>query len=220
MDYSEIVWGDLNLRQIEEIVRRCCRYGASYHAGFADPFIQQFTTHKSVDTDGYPFEIDYAVSKRAPSGSSSFREWSLSVHYEDTTEEQYDFIESHGRNTTTAYKRGQNVKPTDVKFRLVRCYLPDVHGEKKTVAYDEIMRLNDFYMTVDAATASLDTWASSPFQMGVYCRSCSARKTVKQEALSHLQGLGHTLGTLKSKLSCQKCGKREASIYPLANDGN
>ena len=217
MDYDEIVWGELNLRQIEEVVRRCCRYGASYFQGFADPFVQQFTTRKSVDTDGYPFEIDYVVSKRKSDGSSSFPEWSLGVHYEDTTGEQYDFIESHARDTTTAYKRGRNIKPTDVKFRLVRCYLPDLRGEKIAAAYNDIIRLNEFFKTVEAAIASLDTWASSQFHMGVYCKSCSSRKAVNQDTMKQLHSVGHTLETMQARLSCQKCGKRDASIYPLGS---
>ncbi|MBX4911679.1 MULTISPECIES: hypothetical protein [Rhizobium] len=215
MNEEERIWGDLTLREIEEIIQRCYRYSGFVYEGFPDLYVQQFFITKSVDTDGYPFEIDITVYKRGPSGNFGAESpWRVGIHYESVQGDDFDFIERHARSTTTAYKMGRPGTPEEVKFKLKRCNYPLASSKVSEEAYRELLALNDHYKRADEATSSLGAWVDSGFNMGVYCRGCSTRRQLDQAALEQLRGIGHSLESLKNRLVCHSCGKKNAFTYP------
>ncbi|MBY3441761.1 hypothetical protein [Rhizobium laguerreae] len=215
MSEEERIWGDLTLRQIEEVIQRCYRYSGLNYEGFPDTYVRQFFVNKSVDTDGYPFEIDITVYKRDPGGGFGVESpWMVGVHYEAVHGDDFDFIERHARSTTTAYKMGRPGTPTEVKFKLKRCNYPRVSNKENEQAYRELLALNDHYRWADEATSSIDAWVNSGLYMGVYCRGCCTRKTLDNKTLEQLRGVGHSLESLKERLVCGSCGKKNAFTYP------
>lgn len=155
MSENEKVWGDLTLQEIAEIVRRCERYGGMAKKGMLDPFVRLFSVSKTIGTERF-FEIDYSLARLDNDGETT--PWFVNVHYDETTGDQFDFVESHSQDLSTAHKRGRHTPPREAKFKLTRINRHPKEGPISEQAYREILRLNEIYEGVEKAISDRVPW--------------------------------------------------------------
>ena len=89
----------------------------------------------------------------------------------------------------------------------------------------ELDRLEALMQQLEEATASLCSWASSPYPMSVSCRDwmCRTRigaKLIAKDKLTEYAARGMTLDDLKAKLVCRECGKGDAIVSPAPQQRN
>lgn len=213
-DRSAAAIGDLSFNDLHGILARAETYRhvrsegmPGYHWGYAS------------DLDGFPLEQFRTVSDQ-PATSASSATWSITLTYNDTNGDEFDFEQLASVDRSTAYKHRSSEGKTMTRFKLVDAVFGPSWGASglSASAHELIIAnaraLRNAFDDLDMKLATLEGWATSGIGMQVFCRGCYIKTFLPAERLRGLVDRGTTLGALPAKLVCKRCGVRNASFQP------
>lgn len=175
--------------------------------------------NKWTDYDGFPLEDFFNVDYDPARGTRSTYDQKIVLSYRDTTGDEYDYVAMAARDTTTAYKRGRRIEPTETKFKIERASFKFDKGDAVEWGTGKLSELKTIVDGLDAATDSLISWAVSDLDMKVYCttngcRTFSAEAIIPNSRLRKYADKGMALGEMKERMKCKKCGRPAACLLP------
>lgn len=172
---------------------------------------------KSCDYDGIPFEDDYCIRYNVGHGRTINEDLVISVRFESTFGDDYDYMAMASRSTSTAYKAGRSLPPQETKFKANGVFLKRKEGDAENWFQHELTRLQQILDDLDATTANLISWANSDVNMKVFCSTigCKASQSpaiILPSQLLTYSNAGLSLDNLKERLRCKICGARCRNI--------
>jgi hypothetical protein len=174
------------------------------------------------DYDGLPFEDFYDILYNVNPKKHEIIEPSITVVFNSTNEEnvKYDYTAMASRDTSTAYKYGSRMTPTETRFKVCRAIIKRNEADADTWIQSELARLENICDLLEKITKDLKSWAESKIEMRVFCptaatcRPYSSAAIITCDQLSIYSKQGLSLEDLKQKLICKVCGKRCYLIRP------
>lgn len=201
----------LSLQKLAAIVIRWGKYRSHLRQ------TQQIKLLKTSDYDGLPFEDFYEILYENSNNPAVSGNPSVVVVFNSTDDEDYDYIAMVSRSTTTAYKQGKSLEPSETKFKVHHAIIKRKGGDADTWTQGELLRLQVILDDLDTATKSLRSWADSGLDMRASCKTYRCRPGDDPAIISCHQLLayvkkGLSLDDLKKKLVCKVCGARCSEI--------
>jgi hypothetical protein len=201
----------LSLEKFSNLVLRWSKY-SSYLLR-----TERIALNKSSDYDGSPFEDSYQLRFNVENSYTNSEDPYLLVAFESVFDGDYDYTAMASRSTTTAYKRGRPVAPTETKFKINRVFLRRKAGGTDEWFKCEVARLNKALDNLDQAMTDLSVWAASDISMRVLCSTtaCPSRKNptiISPSQLATHANAGMSVDEFRGKLKCKSCGARSAVI--------
>lgn len=200
------------MRELDKIFTQHDRYNMFY-LPYPHPLMNDLYLSHSGDN-----ERGYTKTKqllRRRSGTQGWNQvlWSVGLSWENTQDEDYDFVSMEVPDTSTAYKRGRRFPAKEIRFKLVGSWASD--GQEPERAAGELAVLRALYRVLDESSASLESWSSSPYDMLVHCFRCRHENVIERSMLRRFMQQGLLLDAVMNRLTCQKCGQRKTRSIPV-----
>ncbi|GGE08910.1 hypothetical protein [Rhizobium anhuiense] len=206
---TDKIIGNFTMRQLAELVEAHERYNR-WNFQYPHPLTEGVTIYYTFDSeDGWKQWKEFQRTK----GGAKI--WGFTLVWEQTRGDTYDFIKMEKRATSsTAYKMSKLLPGFDeVKYKLAGCW-PST-GSNPAQAAADVEALDILYRTLDKTSSSLSNWLSSTFAGLAVCGNCRHETTFPSPALRHFHERGLTVEGLKSRLRCERCGKKNALLLPV-----
>lgn len=167
---------------------------------------------KSSDYDGHPFEDFLEVKKMSQQNEEV---WAINFYFTPSRQEsnEFDYSAVVRRSFTTAYKVRPPGPPVETKFTLERCDFRNNADKTAGWTAPVYRHLIDVCGRLGAVEEDLDVWAQAGLDMRVICPYCHA-ETLKNKRLCEFVAAGISVESLKHRLVCGRCGKREPRLRP------
>lgn len=165
---------------------------------------ERIKINKFIDYEG-GFQDSYSFSFPASSISGRI-DTRMAVMFEDTRDNDYDYISMETRDTSTAYKWGPKGSPSEVKFKINRTIIEREKGDAESWFECELTRLKGILDGLDKATKSLQSWAEHGIDIKVFCANCHNAAIIPGGRLLTYVEHGLSLEQFKTKLKCNRCG--------------
>lgn len=171
------------------------------------------TLRTSRDYDGFPFEDFYEIHYGARDEYNYSDDILISITFNDTCDDDYDYVAMASRSTTTAYKSGRRSDSKETRFKINRVVIKRKEGKAVTWIKGELVRLKTILDDLDHATQILRSWAENGIDMRVFCTKLRCRSNDNPAIILSSQLLVHannglSLDDFKRKLKCKVCGAR------------
>lgn len=118
-------------------------------------------------------------------------------------------------DTSTAYKRGRNVPPQEMKFKAKSISVSVENGNALSWVSKETKNLLDIANKIDVATSSLSGWIESGLSMRIVCKGsvkCNHSSNITGKRLKNLASDFASIEDFTAKLKCSQCGSKRLII--------
>lgn len=214
------VLGTITLRRLENLIKLADKFRRLLDGlDRADEVF--FSTRKSSDYDGTPFEDTVTLSCQVGKMDRSRRElpktaWEVVAGYTETSGDEYSYSKIAHRDNSTAYKMRPAGPGRETKFKLDKYWTAPYDERGKLALLPFVTALETFLLDIDHQTSTLQGWAASGIGMATACVGlCQHSHEVPLGRLSSLINTGLTLEQLSQKLVCQHCKKRGPRLLPV-----
>jgi hypothetical protein len=166
--------------------------------------VERIKIYKSTDYEG-GFRDSYNFCFPA-STINERTDTRMAVTFEDMGDDDYDYVSTETRDTSTAYKWGSKGTPKEVKFKINIAVIKREKGDVESWFECELTRLQIILDGLDEATKSLRSWAEHGIDMRVVCPNCTNAAIIPSGRLLTYVEHGLSLDQFKRKLKCKECG--------------